>query len=107
VAAPRPSRPAGGLHVLSRDRIDEELRRAAETHPEVLSTDDTALLRRSGLLTWGGGRRLGLLWVVAPLAIFNGEAHGFSNLNGNWGGEAIGWTDGDEALAVLAWLNEL
>lgn len=73
----------------------------------MLSVEDAALLRRSGPLTWGGGKRLGLLWVVAPFSIFYGDAHGFLNLNGNWGGEAIGWTDGEAATAVLARLNEL
>jgi hypothetical protein len=98
---------SGGLHVLSHDLIEEKLRRAAEAYPDVLSDDDLALLRRSGPLTWGGGKRLGLLWVVAPFSIFDGDASGFRNLNGDWGGEAIGRTDNGPAGALIAWLNEL
>lgn len=96
-----------GLHVLSPELIEEKLRRAAEAYPDILSVEDVTLLRRSGPLTWGGGRRLGLLWVVAPFSIFDDDRHGFVKLIGNWGGEAIGWTDGDAARELISRLNQL
>jgi hypothetical protein len=66
----------------------------------LLPGDDVALLRRSGPLTWQR-KRLGLLWVVAPFSIFTDRANGFRPVIRKWGGEAIGWTDTDEAATVV------
>jgi hypothetical protein len=87
---------------------ERRLRGAAERYPEWLTEEETELLRRSGPLTWQGttAGRVGLLWVVAPFAILTEEGQGFRPLLRSWGGESIGWTDNDEAAAVIARFTE-
>jgi hypothetical protein len=90
-----------GLRTASTGLVDRRLRGAAEHYPEMLSEDEMELLRCSGPLAWQRGTvRLGLLWVVAPYAIFEEEA-GFGRLLGSWGGETIGWTNNEAAGAVV------
>jgi hypothetical protein len=90
-----------GLRTASTGLVDRRLRGAAEHYPEMLTEDEMELLRRSGPLAWQRGAvRLGLVWVVAPHAIFE-EERGFDRLLGSWGGETIGWTDNETAAAVV------
>jgi hypothetical protein len=90
-----------GLRTASTGLVDRRLRGAAEHYPEMLTEDEMELLRRSGPLAWQRGAvRLGLLWVVAPHAIFE-EERGFDRLLGLWGGETIAWTNNEAAAAVV------
>lgn len=85
-----------GLLVLSDDLRDRKLAEAVNAHPDLIDERGADLLRRSGPLTWGGGVRRGLAWVVAPFYITEDDVSGLRPLMERWGGEAIGWTDDSE-----------
>ena len=88
-----------GLDPLSAELVERKLSAAAEHYPDLISEADIQLLQRSGPLTWQrGGIRLGLLWMVAPFAIFANETTGFRSLFGRWGGEVIGWTEDETSV---------
>lgn len=93
-----------GLRILTDDLVDEKLARAADAYPELLTDDEQAHLRRSGQINCQRTRngRIGLLHDVTPFSIFEERPWGFLNLLRSWGGEAVGWTDNDQAGEVVA-----
>lgn len=88
---------AKGLRVCSDGLVTEKLLAAAEAYPDLLPPEAVEQVRAAGPLVWQrGGRRRGLFWVVAPRRAL-WQVGGFARLFGRWGGEAIFWTEDDEA----------
>ncbi|HWL36688.1 MAG TPA: hypothetical protein VNQ77_10880 [Frankiaceae bacterium] len=99
-----------GLSMLTDEMRDGKLAAAATAYPHLLDDAGADLLRRSSPLVWqGGGVRRGLLWVVVPFDVEDGDVSGLTPLMDRWGGEVINWThhpsDGDRAAGLVEALS--
>jgi hypothetical protein len=81
-----------GIGPLTEQLRERKLIEAQRRYPEQISIADADLLLRSGPLSWERVHRgrLGQLWVVAPVGIFDYH-RGFEDLLGDWRGESIAW----------------
>lgn len=83
-----------GLQVLTQDLIDRRVAAAASLLPDLIDTRIADGLRTTGPLNWQRGAiREGLLHVFTPLDLVEITSYGFHGLLGDWGGEAIAWTN--------------
>jgi hypothetical protein len=83
-----------GLHVLTQDLIERKVTAAANVLPDLIEASIAHGLRHTGPLTWQHGViREGLVHVFTPLDLVNTAPYGFDRLLGDWGGEAIAWTN--------------
>ena len=79
-----------GLQPLSQGLRSRRARGALQHHSDLLTADDAELLLANGPLRWQGSAvRLGLLFLVAPLAVVADD--GMSRLISMWGGESLYW----------------
>lgn len=81
-----------GLQPLSQGLRSRRVRGAHQHHSDLLTADDAEFLLANGPLRWQGSAvRLGLLFLVAPLAVVADD--GMSRLISTWGGESLYWHD--------------